>query len=469
MISLIFLLALILRLPLIHQSLWLDEAIEALALMGKKGPILKYALADFQPPIYHFILKFWTNLFGYSEVALRTPSLIFSLLSIWFAIKIAQEIANRRTALITGFLLATNPLHIYYSTEGRTYMLTTFLVTASFYFFILMTKGRKNKVRNLFRLAGISVTQPIFVKSAYLLLTIASLWSSYLAWIAIGLQFLYLLYLRRFDLLKYPLIAFATLVLWLPSVLRQLNIGFSTVAHSSNWGRVVGGFELIRLPRIWFKFIAGRVSFANKKLYLLIMMALFSFHFLYLKKTWKAKYRLLLLWLLGSILIAYFLSLFVPVYQYFRLLFALPAYTILLALGATSIPRRYQTISITILLTVHCSLITYFYFTPRFHKEAWRELVTYLHSQPPGLVALPSLAQDAPLQYYQLKYSLIELPKTTTFNNKTVYYIDYAEDLFDTNRLGRHHLQQQNYTPIAEKTFPHLHLITYTVNTKKLW
>ena len=458
MVWLILIFALILRLPFIHQSLWLDEAIEALALMGKKGPILKYALADFQPPIYHFILKFWTNIFGYSEIALRTPSLIFSLLSIWFAIKIAREIGNRRSAIITGLLLATNPLHIYYSAEGRTYMLTTFLVTASFYYFLKLKRSAKVEV---FPPKG---TLPSAIRSTeflYLLFTIASLWSSYLAWIAIGLQLLYLLYLRRFDLLKYPLVAFATLVFWLPSVLRQLNIGFSTVAHSPNWGRVVGGFELIRLPRTWFKFIAGRVSFVNKKLYLLIMFTLFSFHFLYLKKAWKAKYRLLWLWLLGSILIAYFLSLFVPVYQYFRLLFTLPAYTILLALGVILIPRRYQTISIIILVTVHWSLVAYSYFTPRFHKEAWRELVTYLHSQPPGLVALPSLAQDAPLQYYQLKYPLIELPKTTTFNNQTVYYIDYAEDLFDTQRLGRRHLQQQNYTSIAEKTFPNLHLIIF--------
>jgi len=447
MIWLILVLALILRLPLLSQSLWLDEAIEALALMGKKGPILKYALADFQPPIYHFILKFWTNIFGYSEIALRTPSLIFSLLSIWFVIKIAQEIGNHRSAIIAGLLLATNPLHLYYSAEGRTYMLTTFLITASFYYLIklLITNSRYTQYT-----------------LGYMIFTILGLWSSYLAWIVIGLQFLYLLYIRRFDLLKYPLIAFITLILWLPFVFRQLNIGFSTIANSPNWGRVVGGFELIRLPRTWFKFIAGRVSFANKKLYFLIMLSLFSLHFFYLKKAWKTKYRLLWLWLLGSILIAYFFSLFVPVYQYFRLLFTLPAYTILLALSITLIPRRYQTISIIILVTVHWLLIAYFYFTPRFHKEDWRSLTLYLHSQKEGIVALPSLAQDAPLQYYQLKYPLVELPKTTTFNNQTVYYIDYAEDLFDTQRIGRQNLRKQGYLPIAEKTFPHLHLITYT-------
>ena len=49
-------LALLLRFVLLNQSLWLDEAIQALALMGKMGPLLTYALADFQPPLYHGLL-----------------------------------------------------------------------------------------------------------------------------------------------------------------------------------------------------------------------------------------------------------------------------------------------------------------------------------------------------------------------------------------------------------------------------
>ncbi len=447
MFWLILVLAIILRLPLLHQSLWLDEAIEALALMGKKGPILKYALADFQPPIYHFILKLWTNFFGYSEIALRTPSLIFALLSIWFTFKLTQKLANKRTALLASLFLALNPLHIYYSAEGRTYMLTTFLITASFYYFFKLIK---NKITMLHA-------------TCYMLLTIASLWSSYLAWFAIGLQFLYLLYLRRFDLLKYPLFAFATLIFWLPSIFRQLHIGLTTATHSPQWGRVVGGFELMRLPRTWFKFIAGRVSFTNKKLYLVIMLSLFSLHFYYLKRAWKKKYFLLWLWLLGPILLAWFFSLFVPVYQYFRLLFTLPAYTILLALGITRLEARGKRLKahIFILVTSYLSLVTYYYLVPRFHHEDWRSLTAYLNRQSKGIVAMPSLAQNAPLIYYHLNQPLVELPKTTTFNNQTVYYLDYAEDLFDVRRIGRQNLEKQGYTPIAEKTFPGLHLVIY--------
>ncbi len=134
-------LALVLRLIFINQSLWLDESIEALALMGRMGPLMTYALADYQPPLYHLIGWVNTQLFGYSEIALRLPSLISGLLTVFFVIKIGELVASKKVGIIAGFLAATNPLLIYYSVEGRTYSMTAFFVTASFYYFIKLLKS----------------------------------------------------------------------------------------------------------------------------------------------------------------------------------------------------------------------------------------------------------------------------------------------------------------------------------------
>ncbi|PJA55943.1 hypothetical protein CO165_00980, partial [Candidatus Roizmanbacteria bacterium CG_4_9_14_3_um_filter_33_18] len=43
--------------------------------------ISKFSPTDFHPPLYYLFMKLWTNLFGYSEIALRMPSILFSLMT----------------------------------------------------------------------------------------------------------------------------------------------------------------------------------------------------------------------------------------------------------------------------------------------------------------------------------------------------------------------------------------------------
>ena len=79
MIWVILLLGLILRTVSLNQSLWLDEAINTLAVRDYSliDLVAQYAKADFHPPGWFIILWFWTKLFGYSEIAVRIPSIIF--------------------------------------------------------------------------------------------------------------------------------------------------------------------------------------------------------------------------------------------------------------------------------------------------------------------------------------------------------------------------------------------------------
>lgn len=446
----IILFGLLLRLPLLNQSFWLDEAIQALALMGKKGPLLKYALADFQPPLYHFLLKGWTNIFGYSEIALRTPSLIFALLSIYFTIRLTKSLTqSSRLSQLAGFLLAINPLHIYYSQEARTYMLTTFLVTASFYYLFKILKSKKQ-------------TLP------YLIFTILALYTSYLAWIAIFLQLLYLLFQKEKKLFKYPAASFLSLLPWLPSLYRQLQIGLSTASSSPAWAQVVGGFELARIPRTWLKFILGRVSLQNRILYLVLALILFLYHAYLLFKAKIKNHPLLLTWLAGTILVTFLLTLFLPVYQYFRLLFTLPAYLILLTLAFKNLknPQLH-----TFLLTlISLASLVFFWLTPRFHKEAWRSLVEDINrkASQTHAVAMPSLAQNAPLEYYQLSLPQIEPKKSIDKPYERIYYIQYAQDLFDSQKQGIKNLESQSYQLESEKTYPGLYLKIYTKEPGKL-
>lgn len=443
MTILILILALGLRLVLLHQSLWLDEAIEALALMGKQGPLLKYALADFQPPLYHFVLSAVTHLFGFSEITLRLPSLISGVLTVYFMIKIGSHLAGQRVGWIAGLLAATNPLLIYYSQEGRTYAMTAFLVTASFYYFIQLLKNKNSsKLTSLL----------------YLLTSMAFLWTSYLSWFVYFSQVVYALWKKRRDLILLQATSALTLLAWLPFFITSLRFGLRDAANLPVWGQIVGGASAKAIILTWVKMNIGRISFANKYLYAFIVGSLAALHFFVLKKSrpLSRAHWPLIIWLLFPVLLGSLFSLVVPVYSYTRVLFIVPAYLLLLALGLPERPVR----TTYLCLAVNLIFLAIFWFTPSFHREDWRSLVRDLNAQPAILVALPSLRTSAPLTYYGLTHPLVELPSLgpTTL---PVYYLRYGEDIFDPSLVGQAKLRASGYTITKQQTYPGIQVDVY--------
>src|SRR3990167_11022982 len=112
-ILLIFVLAFLIRLIALNQSLWLDEAITAKVVMsfGFKDIINKFSPTDFHPPLYYLFMKLWTNFFGYSEIALRMPSILFSLLTGYVIYLIG--------GIWAAVFFLFNPLIVYYSQEAQ--------------------------------------------------------------------------------------------------------------------------------------------------------------------------------------------------------------------------------------------------------------------------------------------------------------------------------------------------------------
>src|SRR3989344_3043650 len=116
---------LLLRSFSLNQSLWLDEAINVLATQNFSliGMITEYAKGDFHPPLFFIIIWVWNKLFGTGEIFIRLPSVIFGVLTIFFTFQIGKKIHSKALGLLSSFLLAINPLHIYYSQEARMYSL----------------------------------------------------------------------------------------------------------------------------------------------------------------------------------------------------------------------------------------------------------------------------------------------------------------------------------------------------------
>ena len=146
--------AIVLRLwDLGGQNLWFDEA---LSLIYARYPLqeipTKLAEKSTNPPLYFCVLNVWRDLglwtlslwssreVAESEAWLRFPSVIFSLLSIPVAGRIARELFDRTTGLITMLLMAISAFQIHYAQEARMYALMMFLGTISFWFFLKLTR-----------------------------------------------------------------------------------------------------------------------------------------------------------------------------------------------------------------------------------------------------------------------------------------------------------------------------------------
>src|SRR3989344_764096 len=114
MIIIVLILAVVLRLVSLNQSLWLDEAINVnvAQVLSLKRLILDYSLGDFHPPLYNAVLYFWIKVFGSSEIATRMPSVIFAIGNILTVYLIGKKLFGRKTGLIAATLLSTAPLHI---------------------------------------------------------------------------------------------------------------------------------------------------------------------------------------------------------------------------------------------------------------------------------------------------------------------------------------------------------------------
>ncbi len=132
------------RTPLtfLTQSFWRDEAFTFLLAQQSVWQILINTAKDFSPPLHYLLLHFWMMIFGSSELALRSVSLIFFYATIYVVDHLLVDVLRIKSKWRFAYLLmfAINPFLIYYASEARTYSMLVFFVTASWYGYLT---GRK--------------------------------------------------------------------------------------------------------------------------------------------------------------------------------------------------------------------------------------------------------------------------------------------------------------------------------------
>ena len=94
------------------QSFWRDEAFSYLLAKRSLLDIVTLTVKDFSPPLYYFFLHFWINVFGKSEVALRSLSMVFYWATFYVVFLILTEVFKMKLKKAVLYLLffLLNPL-----------------------------------------------------------------------------------------------------------------------------------------------------------------------------------------------------------------------------------------------------------------------------------------------------------------------------------------------------------------------
>lgn len=441
----IILLSLVLRFIVINQSLWLDEAIGALIAKSHSYQeiVLKFPLADNHPPLYYLALKGWTDIFGYSEVALRSLSVLFGTLTVIFVYKVADLISKKKKIvfpLASALFLATSPLHIYYSQEARMYAMAGFLGVAAIYYFLKTIKG-KEKYTDwiLFCLFYTSLIftdyvpaflYPVFPLYALLKKKGRGWWG-------------------RFVLANVPLLVLW--YFWLPIFLIQSQRGGWLLKTLPAWQTVAGGATIKQAALVWTKFTLGRISFVNKTLYyLLVGLSSIPFIVVFYKSIVRAKERfsILNLWLFVPLFLGFAASFWFPAFIYFRFIFVLPAFYLLAAKGVDMARGIDKLILISLLLAVNLIGWAIYVSDKNQQRENWRGAVDFIEerAKKEDVVIFENPEPFAPYRWYEAgvveavgvtdsisanKEETRKITRGAIEDKEGVYYFPYLSDLAD--------------------------------------
>jgi len=426
--------SLLIRLISLGQSLWLDEATSALvAKMSFSQMFSNFLPGDFHPPFYYVFLKLWSGIFGYSEIALRVPSVIFGVLTIYLVYLIGKKLFDKNTALIASVLLATSGLHIYYSQEARMYALAAFLVSLLVYLFL-------EERWILFSVTLIFIGMTDYVS----LLILPALW----LWAIVSKQ-------KNFDWKKFLFshIPFAfVFALWLPTFIRQLKGGIGLSITAPGWWNILGQVTVKNIALIPVKFMIGRVSIDNKVVYGLAMVvagAVFLYLILRAQKSF-----FLWIWLGVSLILGIILSFFIPTLTYFRYLFVLPAFYLLISAGIVSLKKPWVMVAIVFVLFVNLISSFAYLIIPRLWREDWRSLVIFVESKKTQN-SITIFVADSNMEAY--KYyapnAKIAGPEAVKNGYDQIWLMRYVQDVFDPGDITRVKVESLGYKNVGEYDF----------------
>lgn len=452
MIILIIVAAFLLRLILVNQSLWLDEAIQVIESSVPFSQVWQIP-GDFHPPLFHYLAHFWLKM-DTGEWFIRLLPILLSLGGIYFTYLLGKELKNKQLGFLASLFLATSSFAIYYSQEFRPYALSLLLATVSYYFFYQFVKNKH------------------FLFWPYIISNILGVYSLYLFPLIFASQLLVAgLYFKKAvkKILTNILISCLFFLPWIPMFFQQLQIGQGWAQDYQIWKNSVSTPLFKALPLTFIKFWLGNVSFENIYIYFVIFFLLLILTVFLIHQSFK-KYReqtiILLIFILAPVLLAFLLSFQVSIIAPKRLLLVLPQFYLLLSLGCLSLKKFISNFLIVLILLINISSLVYFWQNPRFQREQWRQAIGWIeqNSDVDTQVILKFAGVGGPWNYYSKSatpvtifdkagLSIEENLSILTRDQNKFIVIDYLTDLADPQKRVDNWFLSNNFKLLQKVDF----------------
>lgn len=230
------------------QSVWFDEAYSVIIAKQPIGQLMHLTAVDTHPPFYYLLLKFWAAIFGYSEFALRSLSVLSMGGAIIIAAQLIKRLFGSRTAIISLPFFAFAPFLLRYGFEIRMYSFVSLIGIAATYILVLALECRdKCKKWRLYAAYGALVALGV-----YTLYYSVLLWCAHLTWLVWqnrgGIKSII-----RSDWLKSYIFSVALFLPWLPTFVRQITNGaLAPISQPMTVDNLIGivSFYFVDLP-VW--------------------------------------------------------------------------------------------------------------------------------------------------------------------------------------------------------------------------
>ena len=132
------------------RGFWGDEAWTSLISQLPYLQMLRTTAADFHPPGYYTIVELVYKFLPPTEIATRSISVIFYLLTIFMVFKLASFVRGHLFGFLSALVVAVNPIFFTYAFEARNYTMFAFAATGSIYFLTQLSEKFNLKSAILF-------------------------------------------------------------------------------------------------------------------------------------------------------------------------------------------------------------------------------------------------------------------------------------------------------------------------------
>jgi len=164
--------------------------------------------------------------------------------------------------------------------------------------------------------------------------------------------------------------------------------------------------------------------------------------------------RVVYLWVLVPLGLGLIISLKIPVLDYFRFLFVLPAFYIIVSLGLLNLSLRRQKIFLILVIFLNLGFSSFYFLSPKAQREDWREAVKYIENNRSSgsAVIFPADSQKEAYQYYSPETDILS-SEAVKKGYSEVWLLRYAQAISDPTDSTRQKIENLGYKKEIELDF----------------